>query len=901
MRRFLSLVIFVFVHTLVFGQPFRPYPKVSYKAEIPNLERSVGHSWGEAITSYAEMRQYLRALSEASANVKMVEFGESWEGRKLQYLIVASEENLGRLDQIQNTMNRLADPRRLGEAELSRVVETLPTVVWLANSVHGNEISGTDAALLTAYHLAAAEDDSVVKTVLANCVVIIDPLQNPDGRERFVHYFHQTRGRWPDADQQAAEHNEAWPGGRTNHYLFDMNRDWFALTQPESRGRVQAFLQWYPQVFVDLHEMGSNATYYFPPPAVPYNPEMAAQQIKWLETFGKRTAAYFDKMGFDYFTHEIFDTFYPGYGDGWPTFQGALGSTFEQASTRGLLVKRDDETVLHYRGAVQHHFIASLATVHTAALHRRALLQHFYDYRKGAIGEGRTEAIREYLLVPGRDPNRVRKLVGKLMLQGIEVRVAERDFRNPKVMPYDSEQFRARQFPKGAYLVAVEQPTKHLVKTLLAKQMTMSAAFLEEQKSRHRERRPDQIYDVTGWSLPLLYGIEAYRAGARSEGSFKVLDKMPELTGAVTGGQATVAYLVPWGTNSAARALAQLFRQSLRVYSADKSFELNGRTFPRGSLIIKVKNNPADLHGRLSAIAEQTGVDIVAANSSWVESGINFGSNHVKYLQRPRVAMAYAEPTSPYSVGWTRYLLEQEFDYPVTIINTRQLGRADLTRYNVLILPNSASFYGSYKKLLGESFGKKLKNWLADGGTLITIGQATAWLTDEKVGLLATHREYRGGEIVKTDKNGEDAKKNKKKTPKTPNSPFDLERALLPEKELPATSPGALLRVRLDAEHWLASGYDGRAAVMVNSRNIFRPLKLNRGRNIALYEKPDRLLLSGFIWEENLRQLSDKAYLMYQPHGRGHVVAFAEDPNFRGFMDGLNLLFMNAVFFGPGH
>lgn len=907
-RRVLWILAFCLLSTPVRAETPQFYPGVSYDPAIPTLKQVVGHDWGERITSYEEMVRYLTALADASPRVKLVEYGRTWEGRALYYLIIASEENMARLDEIRRGMQRLADPRRLSAEEAERLITSLPVIVWLAYGVHGNEISSTDAALLTAYHLVAAKDDPVAEKARRQSVVIIDPSQNPDGRNRFINYYRQTRGRWPDADPQSAEHNEVWPGGRTNHYLFDMNRDWFALTQPETRGRVKAYLEWYPQVFVDFHEMGSNATYYFAPPAPPLNPEETPAQAEWHERFGKNNAKWFDRMKFDYFTREVFDSFYPGYGEGWPMFHGSIGMTYEQASARGLRVKRDDETMLTYRDGVQHHFISSLSTIETAATHREALLRYYYEFRQSAIREGEQGTVKEYIIAPGHDPNRAAKLVALLMQQGIEVKRATAPFSNPKVRDYYEGRRQSKQFPAGTYVISLAQPTKRLIHTLLAKQTPMDEAFIKEQLRRHKKRLGDQIYDITGWSLPLLFDVDGYMAEETSRGEFTVLQEPPSPQGALHGGEAHVAYLIPWGTQSAAKALAALWREDIRVFSSDKPFTLNGVKFPSGSLIIKVKNNPPDLYDRLTRLAAEVGVDIYATDTSWVEDGINFGSNQVHYLKKPRVAMAYNLPTHPYSVGWARYLLEQVYGYPVTLIHTQQLRRADLSKYNVIILPNSLSFFGGYERVLDEAAARRLKRWVQDGGTLITIGEATRWLTNEKVGLLATKRELKGGRPEKEEKPSpsKETKEMKKPSPRpsppgAPSPTFSLEEAIQPEKELPPATPGAIMRITLDTEHWLAFGYDGDANVLVQSRNIFTPLKLDKGRNIGVYMAEDKLLLSGFTWDEARHQLAHKAYLMVQPHGRGYVVAFAEDPNYRAFCDGLNLLFLNAIFFGPAH
>lgn len=906
----LLLVLFFSCGDLLIANDFMYFPGAKYNPEIPTLKQVVGHDWGEKITSHAELQQYLKALSAATPKIQLVKYGETWEGRALYYLIVTSEANMAKIETIKTEIQKLADPRKISRTQAGNLIKSLPVITWLAYGVHGNEISSPEAGMLTAYHLVAAQDDTLAEKVLDNSVVIIDPLQNPDGRDRFVSYFRQTRSRWPDADQQAAEHNEDWPGGRTNHYLFDMNRDWFVQTQKETRGRVQAYLEWYPQVFVDLHEMGSNSTYYFPPPAAPTNPEMPAAQLNMLERFGKNIALWFDRMQFDYFSGEVFDSFYPGYGEGWPMFQGAVGMTFEQASSRGLVVRRDDETTMHYRDTIQHHFISSLATAETAARNREAMLRYFFEYRQSAINRGAQEKVKEYLLPPGSDPNRTAKLASILFSQGIEVKQASAAFSNSKVRNYYDGKLQSKKFPSGTYLISMAQPAKHLAKNLLAKHTPMDEKFIKEQLRRHEKRLGDEIYDITGWSLPLLFDVECYMTEKASRGNFVNLTTAPAAKGQIKGDKATLAYILPWGTNSAATALARIVQQGIRAFTADKAFTLNGMKFARGSIIIKIKNNPADLHQKLTDIAEETGVDFYPTNTSWVSEGIHFGSRNVRFLKKPKIAMAYHLPTRSYSVGWTRYLLEQAYGYPVTIINSLQLGRADLSKYNVLILPNVSSFYGGYSQAFGESGIRKIKAWVQNGGTLITFGEATRWLTGDKIGLLATSREYKGGIPEKSKPAEKSATPAGSKTPPKKSPPtaqtkdtgtFDVKKAIQPEKELPASTPGAIMRVKVDTEFWPAFGYDGDTNVLVASRNIFTPLKLDKGRNIGLYMPEDQVLVSGFVWEDSRKQIANKAYLMHQRHGGGNVLAFAEDPNFRAFCDGLNGLFLNAVFFGPAH
>lgn len=849
---------------------FSFYPEtVRYNPDIPTLKQVVGHAWGEDITSYHEMERFIFALAEATPRVQVFRYGETWQGRNLYYLVVASEQYQARLEEIKQGQRRLSDPRVTDSDEARRLISDLPAVTWLAYGVHGNEISSPNAGLLTAYHLAAAEDDAVAEEILANSIVIIDPLQNPDGRQRFVQHFRQTRSRWTEEDRQAAEHSEPWPGGRTNHYFFDLNRDWFPLTQRETQAKVKAFLEWMPQVFVDLHEMGGDSTYYFPPQADPVNPNLTDAQKEWLKRFGENNARWFDRLRFDYFTREIYDSFYPGYGASWPGFHGAISMTYEQASARGLALKRRDNTVLLFRDGVQHHFIASIATCQTAASKQEEILEYKYNFHRNAIQEGQEADIREYLISPRKRPFRAAKLIKKLVQQGIEVSKSTAGFAL-SVRDYDSDQEQTVDFPAGTYLIRLDQPAKHLARVLLARQTSMDAPFIEEQLKRYAKRQSDQIYDITAWSLPLMYDLEAYRSPSFSKVSSHPVDQF-ESPGSVLGGPASLAYLVPWGTQAAAQALAQLQREKIRVFSADQGFQIHGRDFPSGSLIIKVRNNPEDLYSRLERIAAETGASFITTDSSRVEGGIDFGSRHVRYLPPPRIGLAYGPPGRAYSVGWARYLMEQGFEYPVTLLRTEDISRLDLSDYDVLVFPDTG-FGGGYSTVLGEQGARKIGDWVRSGGVLVTLAGGTLWAADDAVGLLDTDRVTKG---EGKDEPGAGA-------------------------EEPVPVPGAILRVALDTGHWLASGYDSKAYALVEGNRILKPLPLEKGSNVGRFFAEENLLASGFIWEEEQALIAQKPFLLEQISGAGRTVGFTEDPNFRAFHDGLELLFFNALFLGPG-
>ena len=907
MKRFLIKVVLavMLVCVAAAAQGFEYFPGAKYDPAVPTLKQVVGHEWGERITMHHEIERYIFALEKASPRVRVVKYAESHEGRALYYLIVASEANMARIEQIKTAMKQLADPRTISDGEAARIASSMPAVTWIAAGVHGNEISSCDAALLAAYHLVAAQNDELAREVIEKTVVIIDPTQNPDGRDRFIQYFRMTaKPGEPDGDPQSAEHNEPWPSGRVNHYLFDMNRDWFALTQPETRGRVAAYQQWFPVVFVDLHEMGGNSTYYFAPPAQPLNPNVPAFQAEWWKTYGKNNSQWFDKFRFDYFTREVYDSFYPGYGEGWPLFQGSIGMTYEQASVRGLVLDRSDDTKMWYRDSVRHHFIASISTAQTTAKNKEALLKYLYNYRKTGMEEGQKETVKEYILAPGRDPGRAARFAAQLMAQGIEVKRASAAFSNPRAKDYGEGKVGPREFPAGTFVISLAQPTKRLIKTLLDKHTPLDDEFVKEQVRRLGKRMNEQIYDVTAWSLPLIYGLEMYMAETASTGQISLLTTPPVPQGRVNG-RAQLVYLMPWST-SAARALADLQRQGVRVHHTEKEFTLNGAKFAAGTLIVKVKDNPENLHTRMERAAAQHGVDITASDNAWIEEGVNLGSGSVSYLQPARVALAWGQGTNQLSAGWTRYVLEQMYNVPVTVVHLAQLGGADLTKYNVIILPNGFGYAGQ----LGENGARRVREWVQAGGTLIGFAGAVRWMTEERVGLLNTTRELRGGRPDQPPAQpaggaagggaaGGSGQQAGSSSEVRPAANFDLDRHIQPDREQPENIPGAILRVALDTEHWLAAGYDAETHAIVDSNLVLTPIKLDRGRNVGVYLPSDKVVASGLIWEGARKQIGNKAFLIHQPMGRGNVVAFAEDPNYRAFHGGLNLLFLNGIFFGP--
>lgn len=868
------------------GRPFMP--GVAYDPGIPTLRAVLGHEPGEAITTPEQIVVYLRALAQAAPDrARLIEYGHTWEGRPLVVLAVSSPARMARLDEVRQGMAKLADPRRLAAGEGDALVRSLPVIVWLMHAVHGNEISSSDAALMEAYHLLAAQGDAQVAQILDNAVVLIDPLENPDGRARFVASHAQAFGLEPDPEPVSAEHVEPWPGGRANHYLFDMNRDWFAQTQRETQGRTKLYLEWYPQVVVDLHEMGGNSTYYFAPPADPLNPHITPRQVHWFNAFGRANGETFDARGYPYFIREVFDSFYPGYGESWPIFHGSIGMTYEMASARGLIFRRDDDTLLTYRDGVERHFVAAITTAATAAANRESLLRDFLEYRRSAIEEGERSATRAWIIPRGQDAARTRKLADLLAAQGFDV------LETAAAVTVDG-----REVPAGAYVVPAAQPAGRLVANLLDPAIEQPGAFVEEQDRRRRKRLPDQIYDVTGWHLPSAFDVPVLRYGrALDTLSTRPLAPAGTEAAAVALPPARAAYVMPWGSGTAA-LVVEAQRAGIRLRFADGGFTLAGRTFPLGSVVVRVADNDENLRATLGDLARRHHVDVFPTDTTFVDAGLSLGSNQVVQLKAPRVLLAWDAPTSSQSAGWTRYVLERQFGQRVSAVRVATLGNVDLARFDVIVLPS-----GNYTQAIAGPTLERLKDWVSAGGTLVTMGEASRWATREGVWLLETTLQLKDGrpEPAEGDRPSERRPPDGAKPGGTPDQPIDLEQAVTPDVEPPDTTYGALVRVALDTEHWLSAGTDGEVQAMVEGRRVFTPLTVDKGRNVGTYAAGDDAVVAGLVWPESRTLLAHKAFLMHQPHGRGHVIAFAEEPNFRAFMDGTALLFMNAVLLGPAH
>ena len=885
-----------------------PMPEVDADPKVPTLKAVVGHGWGEDISACAEIERYLRALADAAPDrARLIPYGRTIERRDLNYFIISSPANIARLDEIRAANLRLADPRTTTPEEVKRLAADVPAIVLMAYGVHGDEISSGDAAVLTAYHLLA-DRRAETKALLDKVVVILDPMQNPDGRDRFVHFHRENRGVAPDADPVAAERVHRWVSGRYNHYLFDMNRDWFLQTQVETRTRVAAYLRWQPHVTIDSHEMGTDAGhYYFDPPIEPILELITPRQREWFARFGRSQGRRFDAFGFGYTTREHYDGFYPGYGSTWPVLHGSIGILWEQPSARGLVVEREDGTTLHYHDGVRHHYVSSLSTVETAAANARELVDDFAAYRASAVAMGREGPVRDYLLLPGDTPARAARLADLLVKNGVEVRRTTGPVKVKAKADRDAPE-KEWTAPGGSYHVALAQPAARLARSLLDPHFDMGEDVRRRELDRKARRLNDEIYDLTAWSLPTAFGVTALAVTAPAAIPSEP-DPGPRSAGRVIGPErARVGYLVPAEDDEAMRLLAAMILKGFRAHVFDQPTKLGGVAFAKGTLLFRTADNPNTLHAAIRRAVADHGLMAYATDTGLVDEGAGLGGFDVTWVKPPKVAMLVDRPASPFS-GHTWYLFDQAWHYPLTRVPAGSLSDLELNKYNVLILPD-----GRYPGPLGEPVVVRLKEWVRGGGTLVLVKGAASWATEKSAGLLASKpvkkpvKDDASKPATQTGGKPEPQAKADAKAVATGDKPgvsdepkTDIKPDGKKNEETPDAVPGAFLRASAYDDHFVTFGVPPEFSPLVNTDLILAPLKPTDGRNLVNFAPRGRLLASGFCWPATLDLMAGKPLVLYQALGKGHVVAFADDPNFRAMVPTTQRLFLNAVFLGPGH
>ena len=896
------------------------YPEAVYREGVRSPSDFLGFEIGSRPANYAEATAYLKYLAETFPNVSLTSYAETYEGRSLVYLTVTSEENARRLAEHREKIAKLADPRLLsGDGEAEKIIAETPAVAWLAYSIHGDEFSSTDAALWLAYQLVAGEDE-MTRKIRDEVIVCIDPIQNPDGRERWIKQIESWNGVVTNDDIQSMQHRGVWPYGRGNHYLFDLNRDWITLVHPETRGKVKAVLDWHPQYFTDSHEMGPLDTYLFSPPREPFNPFMIPQIHKWWKIFAKDQAAAFDRYGWSYYTREWNEELYPGYGSSWSIYTGAVGFLYEQAGVDGSVVKRPDGTVMTYRETVHHQFTSSMANLGTVANNRKELLEDFYAEKKnavgGRVGVGRKTTGRSggFVFPPSANKACLDRLVETLEGQHIEVAVTTEPFKLRRAHSATGQPVGDLEMPVGTLIVCVDQPLRALVQAILSFDIRLPTKFLEVERKEILEKNDTKLYEITAWSLPLAYNVECYYTEELP--SVDTARPAHEAGGGVTNRSPKFGYVFDIVDDRGYALLVRLFEKGCEVWSAREPFEIEGRKFSRGSLLVKRSANPTLNVDTLDELARADGVEVFGVNTALAASGVDLGGGDFRLLEPPRIGIVAGSAISMSDYGPIWHLLDARLRCRASILDVVALGDVDLRKYNVLVLPSTWGGPDIYQRMLGKGGIDRLKTWIEAGGTLVTMGAGSAFAADSSVALTSVREksqifkrlpEYDRAlayakaavsPVVDSVDVWEVKPLAEKKDEKKPVPP-DVDALKDADETARKLRPrGAILAVDLNETHWLTFGARSPVPMLIDTDCVY--LAKSPVQIAGKFAPRDRVRLSGLLWPEARERWSETAFVAREARGNGQVILFADTPNFRGYFHGGERLLLNAIVLGPG-
>ena len=813
-------------------------------AQSPTPEAFLGYPLGTKFTYHHKVVEYVKTLAEANpTQVKLIPYGTTYEGRPLVVAVIASKANFPKLETI-----RTDNLKSIGLLEGS-ASGPVPAIAWMSYNVHGNEAVSSEAVMQVMYELLNPNNASMQK-ILSNTVVVLDPCINPDGRDRYAQWYNRVVSAQPDPTVFALEHNEPWPGGRPNHYLFDLNRDWAWQVQRESQLRLAIYQKWMPHLHADFHEMGPASSYYFPPAAKPYHKDITPWQREFNNVLGDYNKKYFDQNGWLYFTKYSFDLLYPSYGDTWPTYNGAIGMTYEQGGSgrAGLALERPYEgDTLTLSERISHHYYTSLATLEAISDRSEKTVEEFVRFHKRAV-ENPNGIYKSYLIkASGKFSRQVRDFLKLLDKQQIKYGLVDKTgtLKGINLLTNKEETVASESTD---IVISAYQPTSSLLKILMETQPELEDSL---------------TYDITAWGMSYAYHLQAYglkdRLNVKPYQAPTVINTVPSTT--------PYAYLVDWGSFNDARFLADLHKAKIRVRTTQAPFTLDGKEYGAGTLVITHKGNEAlgrSFDERVVALANAHQVQLTVARTGMVEKGSDLGSGDVVPMKAPKVVALMGEGVNSLNFGEVWHYFDQQLGYPLTLVEAAQLRQINWSAVDVLILPA-----GNYSRYLSENTMQELTAWIQKGGKVVALEGAVQQFIDAK------------GYSLKRKKSADTEKEQ-------PLKRFgDRERAALSEE-----TSGSIYQVQLDPTHPLAFGYGDSYYALINS--IYELDYLPNGWNVGYLTDANHR--AGFVGSKAKAKLKNTLIFGVENIGRGEVVYLSNNPLFRGFWQEGKLLFSNAVF-----
>ena len=801
---------------------------VQYNPSIPTPQSVIGHDVGEWHITHDKLVQYMQALANASDRMTIEDRGKTFEGRPLLLLTITSPQNHQNIKAIQSTHIDATETNNANT--INR-----PIVVYQGFSIHGNEPSGSNASLLAAYYLAAAEG-SKINDLLNHTVILFDPSFNPDGLQRFAYWVNTNKNINLNPDSNDREYSEVWPGARTNHYWFDMNRDWLPVQLPESRARIKTFHSWMPNILTDHHEMGTNNSFFFQPGIPsrthPLTPKLNQELTKGIATYHAKA---FDKIGSLYYSEENFDDFYYGKGSTFPDINGGIGILFEQASSRGH-IQESDNGILTFPFTIKNQFTAALSTLDAANGMRKEILEYQHNFFKNARKEANKEGNNAIVFGDEKDAAKTYHLAEILKRHHIKFHDIRSDFSAD-----------GKKFKKGySYIVPKNQKNTRLINAMFEKRTTFQDSL---------------FYDISAWTFPLAFNLEYTETSASNAGN--LVEDLQHLKGGVNS-KSEYAYLFEWHEYYSPKFLNAILKKGLRAKVSMKPFKANGNSYDYGTIMIPAKNQDittTEIYTFLNDLAQQSHIKVDAV-STGLNNGIDLGSNNFRALELPKIALLVGDGITSYDAGEIWHLFDTRYDIIATKLDTKSFGKADLSRYNTIIMVNSSSG-------LNEANTKKLKSWIQDGGTMVAYKNALRWINKK--------------ELMKIDF--------KKKKLIAKNINYEQRGDFRGAQVI----GGAIFETKLDRSHPINFGYNKDKLAMFRNSTIFVNVDKNSYNNPIQYTKNP--LLSGYVSENNLDSISQTVPLKIGKIGSGKIIAFTDNTNFRAFWYGTNKLLMNAIFF----
>ena len=901
----------------------------SYNDDIDHPNKFLDFKIGERVATPEQISEAILSWANQSNRMIVKEYAKSHEGRPLYALFISSPSNLAKLDEIKKNVNLLADGENTNANKARALINDLPAIAWMAYSIHGNETSGADAALASIYHFIASNDEETID-MLDNMLIIIDPLMNPDGRARFAKSLEQYRGTAPNYDDQSLIHTGDWPYGRTNHYFFDLNRDWIYVTQPETRGRVKLINEWKPQILVDAHEMGPQDTFMTGPPREPINKNIDRDLIKWGNVFAQDQGNAFDERNWRFYTGEWHEDLYPGYSF-YVQFRGTLGILYEQSRMAEDGVKRPEGTIQSYKESVHHQYVSTMVNLRTLKENSKAMYRDFWEGRKYNVSKDSKFANQTFVILPTENVGRLKTLIEKLQFQNIELYKNNKPILVKNVLKQSGDIDDNFSIPVGSLIIPNRQAEAPIIAAMLEFDAEIDESVLVKEKQANLRDGSSIMYDTTAFNLTMMYGLPSITVPENITNNLSPwefnqtnyeIDKDALMWSVDGKDDRSVAFA------------ARLMELGVEVRIINKATSLSGHELSRGSVVVLGMDNPlmTDLHILVEKIARNLELSVVSIESGFGPEELpDWGGEHFNLLERPKVAILSHEGFNSYDVGVSWWSIDHHLGIRHSQINKSIVNYADLRRYNTIIIPSGGSLTKNNKTILTD--------WVKQGGTLIAHnGSVRALTSEEGVGNVKQIQNsfdksnnfnidlQREIYALSDEIDYESVLGNKVNTEIS--YPWETSKKKLSQKELEDRDKwqslfmpsGSFVGARTDQKHWLTFGSTEILPVLYSNYPVLMTDKNSQAavRIGEIIDSPENnevkvlnwstipagkdinIRMSGLVWPEAAQRIANSAYVTRERLGSGQIILFSGEPNFRGSTLGTNRLWLNAVVYGAG-